>query len=413
MEEFRRQFLIEAVERLENALADFQRTEHFSDSQKAAFFRTLHTVKGTAQTFGLPTPSQLAHQLENLLAELNTETNFANAKNLLAEGIEFLIESLRRKDFALPASFARKIGVIALSVAPTPPANEDLPIEISDFDTAQLSVREKNAVRAALENGKNLYCLEVGYELQTFAEQLIAFRETLESAGEIIAVLPSARHNAAGKIGFQILLASAVNASEIAEIAEVNAAQIVFDSSRRRFPEGAPNVLAQCVEYGEKLARELGKQIEFQTSGEKIRLAPGQSKLIFEVLLHLVRNAIDHAFENRGAVKINLRIENERLHLTFSDDGRGINASEIRSRAVEKKLLAADELLSERAAFDLIFTPEFSTKTVVTEISGRGVGLDAVKHTVEKNGGAVTVKSSPGKGTIFEIYLPAAAAERV
>jgi chemotaxis protein histidine kinase CheA len=94
------------------------------------------------------------------------------------------------------------------------------------------------------------------------------------------------------------------------------------------------------------------------------------------------------------------------LRLSVRDNGNGIDGEKIKAKAIEKKLIAGDENLTAQETIDLIFTPEFSTKSAVTEISGRGVGLDAVKFAVEEAGGKVTVKSDGEKGTAFEIFLP-------
>ena len=94
------------------------------------------------------------------------------------------------------------------------------------------------------------------------------------------------------------------------------------------------------------------------------------------------------------------------MRLIVSDDGRGIDADEIKAKAVEKNLISADEILTEQEKIDLIFLPELSTKSAATEISGRGVGLDAVKYAIEKAGGRINVKSRSGKGAAFEIVLP-------
>ncbi len=92
--------------------------------------------------------------------------------------------------------------------------------------------------------------------------------------------------------------------------------------------------------------------------------------------------------------------------LKISDDGRGIDAEKIRAKAIEKKLVREDENLPVQALRDLIFAPEFSTAERLTEISGRGVGLDAVKDAIEKAGGGISVALRKGSGATFEIFLP-------
>ena len=128
--------------------------------------------------------------------------------------------------------------------------------------------------------------------------------------------------------------------------------------------------------------------------------------MIFDVLVHLIRNAVDHAVESAGKIKINLGTEENNLRLSVSDDGRGIDSEKIKAKAVEKYLVSAAENLTEQETLDLIFLPEFPTASKLTEISGRGIGLDAVKTAVEARGGKINVKSQSGKGTTFEIYLP-------
>ncbi|MBA2735827.1 MAG: chemotaxis protein CheA, partial [Pyrinomonadaceae bacterium] len=129
-------------------------------------------------------------------------------------------------------------------------------------------------------------------------------------------------------------------------------------------------------------------------------------KLIFDALLHLVRNAVSHAIEEKGKVRIEIKSVEKGLILSVSDAGKGSDAKKIRARAIEKNLVSEDVILSEREIADLIFAPDFSTAETVTEISGRGVGLDAVKNSIENAKGKISVKSEAGKGTTFEIFLP-------
>lgn len=409
MEEFRRQFLNDTLAALEEMRAVFQAANSFSDAQKGDVFRLLHTVKGTAQTFGFQTSSRLAHQLESLLAQLKTDSANDGDFTLFSEGIGLLIESLKQKDFEIPSSFAAKTGIVVSEAAMTKQKNS---IEFADNIPknflAQLSIHEKNTLRAALKNGKNLFCLEACFDLENFADRLINLRESLAPLGEIIATLPAAKFNQDGKIGFQILLASSVAAPRIKSVAGENSAEVVFDSSptENNFSMDAAGVLGHTVEHGKTLAEKFGKQIEFKTSVEEINLTPVELKLVFDILLHLIRNAVDHAFESAGAVKIDLKTYGKNLRLIVSDDGRGIDAERIKQKAMGKNLVAADKNLTEREIVDLIFLPELSAKSEITDVSGRGIGLDAVKTIVEEAGGKISVETERGKGTMFEIVLP-------
>lgn len=405
MENFRQQFLFETVNTLKNLLNDLQSAETISNSQKREIFRTLHTVKGTAQTFGFKSSSRLAHQLESLLS-LPESFSDINQRSVLYEGIELLIESLEQKNFRTPDAFAKKLRISDSNQIAPKTASDSFSNDIPNEFLSQLSVQEKNVLRSAQQNEKTLFCLEVGFELTDFAEGLINFRGILSESGEIIATLPSAKFSRDGKIGFQILFASSVRTSQIESVAEESAAEIIFDSTKDTFSNDALGIISQAVKHAEETAKKLDKQIRFETSVDEVNVLPGKLKIIFEALLHLVRNAVDHAIETTGTIKINLTKDKNNLHLTVSDDGRGIDLNDVKTKAIKKNLISADKILTEQETLDLIFLPELSTKSSITEISGRGVGLDAVKSSVEKAGGKIIVASRSGAGTTFDIFLP-------
>ena len=164
--------------------------------------------------------------------------------------------------------------------------------------------------------------------------------------------------------------------------------------------------MSKVVAHGEDLANKFGKEIEFEISTDELSLSPEKLKLVFDVLLHLTRNAVDHAIEKKGRIEISVKADENGLHLQIADDGNGVDLEKVKAKAIEKNLISADEILSEQATLDLIFQSEFSTASELTEISGRGVGLDVVKNTVEKADGTIIVKSQDSKGTTFEIFLP-------
>lgn len=407
MEELRRHFSSESIEKLAKLNKDLQNADASSDLRRGEIFRALHTVKGNSQTFGFASASRLAHQLESLLSAGSEEvfTN-ENIKNLFGEGIELLIQALRGKHFEIPRSFTEKLAAIVPDSAERSDFRESLLPKILSEISSQLSGLEKNALVSAFGGGKNIYCLEVGFDSTNFAAGFKNLRETLSASGEIIAALPSPKFNGTGKIGFRLLFASSLSTGQIQKIAEGCAAQIIFDTSETVFLNDLPDIAAQVVEYGKTIAEKLGKKIEFEVSAAAAPLAPQKLQLIFDLLVHLTRNAVDHAIESRGKITIELKVEADNLKLSVSDDGRGIDFKKIRARAAEKNLISAAAELTEQEALDLIFTPEFSTASELTEISGRGIGLDAVKHAVETADGKINVRSRTGKGTTFEIFLP-------
>jgi two-component system, chemotaxis family, sensor kinase CheA len=128
----------------------------------------------------------------------------------------------------------------------------------------------------------------------------------------------------------------------------------------------------------------LGKDVSFVVRGEEFLLNRPSADVLSDALLHLVRNAVDHGIESHGTVVLEATTTANEALITFTDDGRGISPEDL----------------------PLIFQPGFSTAKDVTEFSGRGVGLDAVKIAVEQLGGSVSVTSEPGKGSSFKITIP-------
>jgi two-component system, chemotaxis family, sensor kinase CheA len=165
------------------------------------------------------------------------------------------------------------------------------------------------------------------------------------------------------------------------------------------------------------LARETGKEIELILEGESTRIDKAIIDEIGEPLVHLVRNSVDHGIEPpavrvtngktpTGTILLSATQESNHVVITIMDDGAGIDADMVRRKAVERGLLKSDEDLSDRDVIQLIFSQGFSTRESITEVSGRGVGLDVVLRSIERLNGLVEVETVPGVGTKFIIQLP-------
>lgn len=404
MEDLRRYFVSESTAKLKRLSADLQMTNRISGSQRNEIFRLLHTLKGSSQTFGFASASSLAHKLENLIAAENQPLiSPEKAGILLLEGVQLLKESLREDDFQIPDSFVEKINQII------PDSNDlksDSAVEIPADLAARLSNREKTALVSALKNGKNLFSLEAEFEPANLAVEFKKLREILTENGEIIAALPGAKSENSTKIGFRFVFVSSLSKNDAKKIAESAAARLVSDYSEAAFPDDLAGVLARIAAEGKKIGEKIGKRIEIAVSSDDIKVSPDKLNLIFEILVHLIRNAADHGIKREGAIKISAAAEDDFLKLSIADDGRGVDAAKVKAEAAAKHFVSADGNLTARETLELIFLPEISTAAEVSEISGRGVGLDAVKTAVEKAGGKITVESSMGKGTTFEILLP-------
>jgi len=167
------------------------------------------------------------------------------------------------------------------------------------------------------------------------------------------------------------------------------------------------------------LSRELGKQIELEISGEETELDKSIVEEIGDPLVHIIRNSCDHGIED-GATRrahgkpetglIQLKAYNEGNHIVIeiTDDGKGLDADLLRTKAIEKGMITEREAdsMTDKEAFALIFKPSLSTAKVVTNVSGRGVGMDVVKTNIEKLNGIIDVDSELGHGTVIKLKIP-------
>jgi len=161
-----------------------------------------------------------------------------------------------------------------------------------------------------------------------------------------------------------------------------------------------------------------GKKIELKTTGEETELDKSVIEAIADPLTHLIRNSIDHGLEppeerraagksETGTVLLSASHEGGSIMIEISDDGRGLNRDRILSKAIERGLISeSDPTPSDDVIYNLIFHPGFSTAAQVTDLSGRGVGMDIVKQSIQGLGGTVSLTSKPGSGTQFRIRLP-------
>ncbi len=165
------------------------------------------------------------------------------------------------------------------------------------------------------------------------------------------------------------------------------------------------------------LSKSLDKKVNLVIEGEDTELDKSVIEDLLDPLMHSVRNALDHGVEtvearrlagkpDEGVIILRASNEGNMIIIEISDDGKGIDVETVRNKAVERGLIHPNKALTELESFNLIFEPGFSTAASVTNISGRGVGLDVVKRKIEKLNGTVTVSSQRGKGSRFTIKLP-------
>jgi len=270
-----------------------------------------------------------------------------------------------------------------------------------EFENVLHTLRNQ-AVQQSVAEGARLFLVKTDFDVSDFDRQFQSLKETLNKAGEVLSTEPSVNKERPDKVNFRILYAAAQVPADLPPTVtiEETPTPVATGTFNQQLPElerafknfaaelkpiSTDDILAQAVRAGEAAALATGKYVDFEARGD----ATLANQLITAPLLHLVRNAVDHGIEKRGKVIIEIAKRGDRLAITVTDNGRGIDPS----------------------LFEKIFQPGFSTAGKVSEISGRGVGLDVVKSTVEELGGTITVHSAPGQGASFELTLPIGSAQ--
>jgi two-component system chemotaxis sensor kinase CheA len=223
----------------------------------------------------------------------------------------------------------------------------------------------------------------------------------------------------------QAMLSQRVLEAGLARSSSVAAGLGALEQLTREIQEGVMAIRAQPVkplfQRMSRIVRELtdatGKSVRLRTEGEATEVDRTVIERLADPLTHMIRNAVDHGVElpaareaagksPQGEVKLSAAHRSGRIVIEVSDDGAGINRQRVREIAIKKELIAPDAQLSDSEIDNLLFMPGFSTATSISNISGRGVGMDVVKRSIQALGGRITIASRPGHGSTFSMSLP-------
>jgi two-component system chemotaxis sensor kinase CheA len=223
----------------------------------------------------------------------------------------------------------------------------------------------------------------------------------------------------------QAMLAARVNELGVARASSVASALDELEQLTREIQDSVMAIRAQPVksvfQRMPRLVREVaqitGKQVRLITEGEGTEVDKTVIERLTDPLTHMIRNAIDHGLESpekrvaagknpEGVVKLAALHRSGRIVIEIGDDGGGINRERVKQIAVDKGLIAAEAQLTDEEIDNLIFLPGFSTASAISDISGRGVGMDVVKRSIQELGGRISIASRPGLGSTFTMSLP-------
>jgi len=398
----------EHLEAAENALMELERDRRDIEVINR-IFRSFHTIKGVSGFLGLHEINKLAHCAETFLdkgrkKEIVLEPShidvFFDALDLMRALVEAVANALGGDEFVLPQAYADVLARISAPDAAAPEGG---------------AARAPSAGEEA-EGGKDAAAASAAAPAQGVLPKKRGGKKGHEVADATIRVSTNKLDGLIDMIGELVIANSMKEAKRTSGTMDkiVRDLQGLTMSLRMVTVQAAFQKMARVVR---DLARKSGKQVEYITSGEDTELDRNVVDQITDPLVHMIRNSLDHGLESpeerrrAGKVpvgKLWLRAYHEggSVFIEVEDDGRGLDRAKILEKARKAGIVREDQDLAEHHIDNLIFHAGLSTAKVVTDVSGRGVGMDVVKKNIEYLRGRVDITSTPGRGTKFSMQLP-------
>jgi len=464
MGEIVREFLIESFENLDKLDQDFVELEADPSNPDllGSVFRTLHTIKGTAGFFGFHKLERLAHVGENLLDSMRDGTRLldeASATVLLemVDGIRALLEQIEADSDEGDLDFEDlAVRLTQLNEGPAETATTEEPaVEQVTAEAAQTQQAEEQTVEMDMENTQEPEGNPVS-ETAGAAEEDAPVQLNAAVSGEVSAEPDTkespadeaaAQKSSGGRVtdnslrvdvslldrlmnmvGELVLARNQIlqNCTEDADNA-MHAASQRLNLITTELQEGVMktrmqpigNLWSKFPRIVRDVARECGKKAALEMEGRETELDKTIVEAIKDPLTHMVRNSVDHGVEapearvaagkpEEGLLTMRAFHEGGQVVIEIADDGAGIDVERIRDKALSRGFLTPNQhaQMSEREILNLVFEPGLSTVEEITNVSGRGVGMDVVRTKLEKIGGSVELHSKRGKGTTVRVKIP-------
>lgn len=395
-----------------------------------AIFRGFHTIKGMAGFLDQDTIRDVAHEVETIL-DLARNSALAitpavidrilESKDYLSRWMSELEAALANgRPPSMPDSAALLASIRSLGggsgvalesgvLAKDPEAVVEDPLA----DPVAEGLRELagEAATSGLERSEDVKSAEPRRAgVQAIKVDTAKLDHLVDMVGEMVIAQSLVRHDPDLSLGLKARLAR--NLSQLARITDDVQRTAM---SMRMIPVG--QLFQKTARLVRDLSRKAAKQVELELAGEDTELDRNIVEELADPLMHMVRNSIDHGIEipedrlragKTAAARVTLKAGHQAgsIVIQVSDDGRGLDKDKILRKAREKHLIDSDAQPTESEIFNLIFHPGFSTADKITDVSGRGVGMDVVRKHVQKLRGRIDVSSAPGQGTTFLLKLP-------
>ena len=389
------------IEDLEPLVLGLERDPHNHDAVNT-IFRLVHTIKGSSGVIEQDYLYKYTHHFEDLLSKIKEKkvSISSHVINVLLQGIDVLrsmlaaIETKSNEEFDVP-----QLVIIFQQGAHKETSEQVLPSSVSTpafVANKPLGQKEKDSL--TVSKGLLDEFMENSGELTVLRNMVNKLLHTLERE------LPGNKDIALLEDMFS-------------EMHKINNRMQGKIADMRKIPLG--NVCKAIPRLVRELSMNLNKSLAFELDGEDLRIDTSLSQVLSDSLVHIIRNSADHGIESapervnlgkptQGKIKIKGYENRDEVVIEISDDGRGIQSKKIAQKALEKNILTTDTLakMSEESILQLIFAPGFSTAEQITGVSGRGVGMDMVKTSVEAVRGHIDIVTKVGKGTLFRLHLP-------
>jgi two-component system, chemotaxis family, sensor kinase CheA len=407
------EFLIEAIEisqRISQSLLGIEK-DKVEDSAIDALYRDVHTLKGGAYLFNFKGLGDLNHAIETVLDGLRTH-RLSISKPLidaLFVGLDLIdlclqeIQGQVHED--LEERIHKSIGFFNLYVSTHIIADAEKSVEAP---SAVLSATPAQASASAPASaGAGDADKEGG---GTVRVQVSLLDKLMTLMGEMVLVRNQVIQYSNRTDDLEFL--------NLSQRLSVVTGEIQGEMMKTRMqPIG--NVLSKFSRLTRELSKDLGKKIEMHLTGSETELDKTLLEAVKDPLTHIVRNSCDHGIESPderkaagkpevGNIRVNSYHEGGQVIIEIADDGKGLHRDRLLKKAIEKGIVTPERAsaLSDREIVHLIFAPGFSTAAMVTNVSGRGVGMDVVRTNIEKIGGSVEIESEPGVGTTLRLKIP-------
>ena len=400
----RNEFIDESLEGLKSAADDLVQLEHAPNNTALIdhIFRIAHSIKGSAAFFELMTLKTLAHRLEDVLGALRKREIFATRQVVSAAlaGLDELSAMLTRVRSG--ASEVRDDAVIQSVVARlTAALRSEIPIAAPKSEQ-QPEPSTHEAVEAA--GGKTMRVREEAIDsFFRFVGELVIVGEMYDNLQELLA------HGADNRA----LMAGLQRANDSFHVLSRELQKSILDV--RKVP--IASLLRKAPRVARDVAAATGKEVTVILEGETLLIDKTIAENLDAPLVHMVRNAVDHGIQRpeqreaagkprQGNIHVIAAVDGENVTLTVKDDGQGLDYEKLQRKAESLGLVEERRPLGEEAIIALLFHSGVSTADKVTDISGRGVGMDVVKQNIDALGGRIEVVSAKDQGTAFRVLVP-------